>query len=195
MPHYHRLGTIPQKRHTIFKKPDGGLYAEQLVSTEGFSDIYSLTYHCNPPTEVLAIDESYSIAPEIAEAHNMQHRSYKGFKVKPEADYLKSRIPVLVNNDVCLHLAAPSKSMENYFFKNSEADEIIFVHEGSGVLKTPYGQNYFKYGDHIVIPRGTIYQLEFKDENNRLFIIESFSPIRYPKRYVNEMGQLQEHSP
>lgn len=195
MPHYHRLGTIPQKRHTIFKKPDGGLYAEQLVSTEGFSDIYSLTYHCNPPTEVLAIDESYSIAPEIAEAHNMQHRSYKGFDVKPEADYLKSRVPVLVNDDVCLHLAAPSKSMDEYFFKNSEADEIIFVHEGSGILKTPYGQNYFKYGDHIVIPRGTIYQLEFKDENNRLFIIESFSPIRYPKRYVNEMGQLQEHSP
>jgi homogentisate 1,2-dioxygenase len=195
MPHYHRLGTIPQKRHTVFKKPDGGLYAEQLVSTEGFSDIYSLTYHCNPPTEVLAIDESYSIAPEIADAHNMQHRSYKGFNVKPEADYLKSRVPVLVNDDVCLHLAAPSKSMDDYFFKNSEADEIIFVHEGSGILKTPYGQNYFKYGDHIVIPRGTIYQLEFKDENNRLFIIESFSPIRYPKRYVNDMGQLQEHSP
>lgn len=195
MPHYHRLGTIPQKRHTVFKKPNGGLYAEQLVSTEGFSDIYSLTYHCNPPTEVLSIEESYSIAPEIADAHNMQHRSYKGFNVKPEADYLKSRVPVLVNDDVCLHFAAPSKSMKDYFFKNSEADEIIFIHEGSGILKTPYGQNYFKYGDHIVIPRGTIYQLEFKNNNNRLFIIESFSPIRYPKRYVNEMGQLQEHSP
>src|ERR1035437_3071264 len=99
MPHYFSLGKIPPKRHTQFRKPDGGLYAEQLVSTEGFSDIYSLVYHCNPPTRVLKIEDSYSVAPEIAVEHNMQHRGFFGLQVKPKDDYLESRVPVLVNKD------------------------------------------------------------------------------------------------
>ena len=195
MPHYHKLGKIPPKRHTIFRKPDGNLYAEELVSTEGFSDVYSLVYHAYPPTNVLEVEDAYSVAPKVAVNHNMQHRSFNGFNVKPEDDYLKSRVPVLVNNDVYIHVAAPKNSMKDYFFKNSQADEVIFIHEGSGVLKTIYGDLKFGYGDHLVIPRGTIYQFEFKDENNRLFIVESFSPIRYPKRYINKFGQLLEHSP
>ena len=195
MPHYHKLGKIPPKRHTIFRKPDGNLYAEELVSTEGFSDVYSLVYHAYPPTNVLEVEDAYSVAPKVAVNHNMQHRSFNGFNVKPEDDYLKSRVPVLVNNDVYIHVAAPKNSMKDYFFKNSQADEVIFIHEGSGVLKTIYGDIKFGYGDHLVIPRGTIYQFEFKDENNRLFIVESFSPIRYPKRYINKFGQLLEHSP
>ena len=128
MPHYFSLGKIPPKRHTIFRKPDGGLYAEQLVSTEGFSDTYSLTYHCHPPTKVLKIDKPYPVAPEIAYDNNMQHRSFRGMEVPAHEDYLESRVPVLVNNDVYISLAAPSKSMSDYFFKNSGADEMIFIH-------------------------------------------------------------------
>ncbi len=195
MPHYHKLGKIPSKRHTQFRKPDGGLYAEQLVSTEGFSDLYSLTYHVHPPTKVLDIEDSYSIAPEVAIEKNLQHRSFQGFNIKPEADYLKSRVPVLVNNDLYLELAAPTKSMDDYFFKNSQATEVIFVHEGEGTLRTMYGNIDFGYGDHLVIPRGIIYKIDFKTEKNRLFIIESFSYVRFPKRYVNQAGQLLEHAP
>ncbi len=195
MPHYHKLGQIPSKRHIQFRKPDGGLYAEQLVSTEGFSDFYSLVYHCYPPTMVLAVDEPYSIAPTIAVEKNLLSRSFYGFNIKPADDYLKSRIPVLVNNDVHISLAAPRKSTESYFFKNSGADEMIFIHRGEGTLKSMYGNIDFGYGDHIVIPRGIIYQVEFKTTDNRLFIVESFTPIRFPKRYVNRAGQLLEHAP
>jgi homogentisate 1,2-dioxygenase len=195
MPHYHSLGQIPRKRHTQFRKPDGGLYSEQLVSTEGFSDVCSLAYHVYEPTRVTGIDEPYTIAPEIAIERNMQHRSYQGFNIKSGGDYLQSRVPVLVNNDVYLSLAAPESGTNGYFFKNSMADEIIFIHEGEGVLKSMFGQIPFGYGDQLVIPRGTIYQVEFKDEKNRLFIVESFSPIRFPKRYLNHNGQLLEHSP
>jgi homogentisate 1,2-dioxygenase len=195
MPHYHKLGKIPPKRHTIFRKPDGNLYSEELVSTEGFSDVYSLVYHAHPPTNVLEIEEAYAVAPTIAIGHNMQHRSFQGFKAKPTDDYLKSRIPVLVNNDLYIYVAAPRKSMTDYYFKNSQADEVIFIHEGEGKLKTIYGDLKFGYGDHLVIPRGTIYQFQFANENNRLFIVESFSPVRYPKRYINKFGQLLEHAP
>ncbi|HZX62478.1 MAG TPA: homogentisate 1,2-dioxygenase [Bacteroidales bacterium] len=195
MPHYFSLGKIPHKRHTIFRKPDGGLYAEQLVSTEGFSDIYSLVYHCHPPTRVLKIEKDYSVTPEIAVKHNMQHRSFYGLQVKPQDDYLDSRVPVLVNKDVYLSLAAPRKTMTEYFFKNSGADEMIFIHKGTGTLKTMYGKIPFSYGDHLIIPRGIPYQVEFDGEDNRLLIVESFTPIRFPKKYLNTAGQLLEHSP
>ena len=195
MPIYHQLGQIPKKRHIVFRKPNGKLYAEELVSTEGFSSVYSTVYHCHPPTLVKHLGEPYNVEPKIAKAKHLKHTSLIGFKIKPENDYLQSRKPVLVNDDLHISLAAPKQSMTDYFYKNSQADEIIFIHVGSGVLKTGFGEIKFEYGDYIVIPRGTIYQIHFNDENNRLFIIESFSPIRTPKKYRNNHGQLLEHSP
>lgn len=195
MPVYHKLGQIPAKRHTVFRKPDGNLYAEELVSTEGFSSVYSLVYHCHPPTIVKHLGEPYSVEPKIARAKHLKHTSLIGFNIKPEDDFLKSRKPVLVNNDLHIVLAAPKKSMTDYFYKNSQADEMIFIHEGTGKLKTGFGEIKFGYGDYLIIPRGTIYQVKFDTEQNRLFIVESFSPLRSPKRYLNQYGQLMEHAP
>lgn len=195
MAHYHTLGAIPHKRHTQFRKPNGELYSEQLFSTEGFSNDYSILYHNYPPTEIIKTDEPVNVMPEVAEEKMLKHRSLEGFNIKPEADFLESRKAVLVNNDCHIVLAAPTGGTANYFYKNADADEMIFVHEGSGVVKTQYGQIDFAYGDYVVIPRGTIYQIEFATAENRLFIVESFSPIRYPKRYMSKLGQLLEHSP
>lgn len=195
MPHYHKLGNIPHKRHTQFRKPDGGLYSEQLFSTEGFSNDYSLLYHIYPPTQIISTDTPISVMPEVAEEKMLKHRSFEGFAVEPAADYLQSRKAVLVNNDCHIVIAAPQQSMANYFYKNADADEMIFVHEGTGKVTSQYGELSFGYGDYIVIPRGTIYQIHFDTSENRLFIVESFSPIRYPKRYVSNNGQLLEHAP
>jgi len=193
--YYYSLGQMPHKRHTQFRRPDGGLYAEELFSTEGFSNDYTLMYHCHPPTQIIKTEAQYSVAPEVAEEKMLKHRCFEGFQITPVNDYLLSRIPVLVNNDCHIVLAAPGESMTDYFYKNADADEMIFVHEGSGVLKTIYGELSFSYGDYLVIPRGTIYQVEFSGTHNRLFIVESFSPIHFPKRYMSRYGQLLEHSP
>jgi homogentisate 1,2-dioxygenase len=195
MPHYYKLGNIPHKRHTQYRKPDGGLYSEQLFSTEGFSDDYALLYHCHPPTQIIKTEPQVDVSPQVAEEKMLSHRCFEGFQVKPAKDFLDSRIPVLVNSDCHIVLAAPQQSMAGYYYKNTDADEMIFVHEGSGKVKTQYGELPFSYGDYIVLPRGTIYQIEFTDENNRLFIVESFSPLRFPKRYMSRFGQLMEHSP
>jgi len=195
MPHYHKLGNIPHKRHTQFRRPDGELYSEQLFSTEGFSDDYSLMYHVHPPTMIIKTEPQVSVAPQVAEEKMLKPRSFEGFNIKPENDFLKSRKAVLVNNDVHLVLAAPRQSLTEYFYKNTDADEMIYVHEGEGTLHTMYGDLPFGNGDYLVIPRGTIYQIEFKGENNRLLVLESFSPIRYPKKYLSRHGQLLEHSP
>lgn len=195
MPYYHSLGNLPHKRHTQFRKEDGNLYSEQLFSTEGFSNDYSLMYHLYPPTQIIRTDEPVNVMPTVAEEKMLRHRSFEGFNIRPTADYLKSRVPILVNNDCHISLAAPQKSMDDYFYKNADADEIVFIHEGLGIFKSLYGEIIFNEGDYVVIPRGTIHRMEFTTAKNRLFIVESFSPVRFPKKYLSRNGQLLEHSP
>jgi len=195
MPFYHKLGKIPPKRHTQFRKPDGSLYSEQLFGTVGFDGMYSNLYHEQRPTQVKEITNQYSVAPKVAKPNNMHSYRFRGFQVPPENDYLESRKIVLTNSDCSIILAAPKQSQEDYFYKNADADELIFIHKGSGKLRTHMGNLNFSYGDYLLIPRGMIYKLQFDDENNRLFIVESRSPIYTPKRYRNWFGQLLEHSP
>ncbi|MDP1727851.1 MAG: homogentisate 1,2-dioxygenase [Bacteroidota bacterium] len=195
MPIYRHEGLIPSKRHSVFRQPNGQLYHEELFGTEGFSGMSSLAYHLYPPTMVKEHGKPFSVRPEIAIEDNLQNRSYLTFNVKPEDDYIKSRKILFVNNDMTIGVAAPSKSTDDYFFKNADADEMIFVHKGSGMLKTMYGEIEFEYGDYLIIPRGTIYQLQFNTTENKFLIIESFGPIETPNRYRNHYGQYLEHSP
>ena len=195
MPFYRHLGKIPHKRHTVFRQPNGELYHEQLFGTIGFDGMSSLLYHLQPPTKVNEILGKKDISPVIEVDKNMQMRAFKGFDVPEINDLIDSRIPVLTNSDVTLHLSRPTNLTENYFYKNVDADEVIFIHEGKGKLRTQVGNIDFSYGDYLVIPRGMIYQMNFENVNNRHFIIESRHPIYTPKRYRNWFGQLLEHSP
>jgi len=195
MPQYHKQGLIPHKRHTQFRNTEGKLYAEELVSTHGFSNIYSLIYHCHPPTMVKSLGEPFSREPKIVAQRFLKHQSFLGFNIQAEDDYIESKKAVLINNDLHISLAAPRNSITDYFLKNADADEVIFVHKGSGILKTIYGNIDFGYGDYLVIPRGTIFQLHFNDDDNRLFIVDSFTAIEFPKRYLNSYGQFEEHAP
>jgi len=195
MPIYHKLGNIPAKRHTVFKSPTGKLYYEQLFGTEGFSGISSLLYHIHRPTQIKEILRSYSIAPKIAVANNIKPLLLSTFQVPPKVDYLESRTPLMLNNDCIIGVAAPQKSVTDYFFKNADADEMLFIHKGKGVLKTFMGEIPFEYGDYLIIPRGIIYQIHFETTENRILYLESYQPIYTPKRYRNSFGQLLEHSP
>jgi len=195
MPFYHKLGIIPPKRHTQFRKPNGELYYEQLFGTVGFDGMYSNMYHIHRPTQVKEIIKQYSVAPVVAKANNMQSYKLAGFDVKPEKDYLESRKIVLTNSDCHITLAAPQNKTQDYFYKNTDSDEMIFIHKGSGKLRTFLGNLDFKYGDYLLVPRGIIYKIDFDTDDNRLFIVESKRPIYTPKRYRNWFGQLLEHSP
>ena len=199
MPIYHKLGKIPEKRHTTFKKSYNGVasgyYYEQLFGTEGFSGMASLLYHVYRPTMITDILERVDVSPEIAVDKNLTARRLIGFDVAPADDFLDSRRYLMVNDDLYIGVAAPRRSMSDYFYKNGGADELLFIHRGSGRLRTLLGIISFEYGDYLIIPRGMIYQIEFDGDDNRLFFIESFSPIYTPKRYRNEFGQLLEHSP
>jgi homogentisate 1,2-dioxygenase len=195
MPLYHHLGNLPQKRHTTFFKKDGTLHYEQLFGTEGFNGMASLLYHLHRPTMVKDVKVVGDVSPKIAMPKALISQRLKGFDLPSENDFLDSRKILYCNNDLLIGLAAPKDSVTDYFYKNADADEVIFVHKGSGTLKTLVGNINFEYGDYLVIPRGMIYQIHFNTKDNRLFFVESFSPVYTPKRYKNSVGQHLEHSP
>ncbi|MDQ3018238.1 MAG: homogentisate 1,2-dioxygenase, partial [Bacteroidota bacterium] len=152
-------------------------------------------YHLHRPTQVKHIGPAQNVTPIVAVDRNLTARILKGFEVPAGGDILTSRHPLLVNKDIHIGLAAPTKSLREYFYKNADCDELIFIHRGTGTLRTFLGNIPFEYGDYLVIPRGMIYQMDFDTEDNKILYAESFHPIYTPKRYRNWFGQLLEHSP
>jgi len=196
MAYYYTLGNIPHKRHTQFRQPDGSLYAEQLVGTLGFSGLSSLLYHINPPTQISRIGEPVPFAPKKAEGIKLAPHHLRTLNQKTTGpDYLNARKTMLFNSDVAISICNPSEQSMDYYYKNAQADEVIFVHEGSGDLLTQMGRIPFKPGDYLVIPRTIIHKFRFDEGQTRLLVIESFSPVETPRRYRNQFGQLLEHAP
>tara|TARA_B100000780_G_scaffold77288_2_gene52235 strand:+ start:11915 stop:13069 length:1155 start_codon:yes stop_codon:yes gene_type:complete len=195
MPRYHTLGNIPHKRHTVFRKKDGNIHYEELFGTIGFEGMSSLMYHLHRPTQVKSIKPAYSVEPEIAVEKNLKAYLMKGFDVPKVKDHLESRISLMLNNDLNISLSSPLNLEEKYFYKNTDGDEVIFVHRGSGVLRSVLGNLKFSPGDYLVIPRGVIYTMKFNSDDNKLFIVESYTPVYTPKRYRNHFGQMLENSP
>ena len=191
--YYHRLGSIPQKRHTQFRQPDGSLYKEELVTSEGFSGTYSILYHINPPTRVKQIKDPIRYGATRTEVYNLRHCHLNTSGVASTGtDYLNARKVLLTNNDCSISICSPSQRKMDYFYKNAEGDEVIYIHDGKGVLISPFGKLEIRQGDYVVIPRTVIYKLEFEEGPLRLLIIESASPVETVKRYRNELGQLLE---
>ncbi len=193
---YHHLGNIPSKRHTQFLQPDGTLYKEEVVSSEGFSGIYSILYHINPPTRIKTLREPVKYGPKKLEEYGLRqtHLNTSAVGITGD-DYLEARKVLLMNNDCSLAICSPKKRSMDYFYKNAEGDEVFFVHDGSGTLITQFGTIEFRKGDYVVIPRTVIYKIQFNEGPLRLLIIESASPVETVKRYRNQLGQLLEHSP
>jgi len=194
MPFYVQRGNIPPKRHIQHRDANGNLYYEEHASREGFSDIYSNMYHLRHPTRIAEVGKFTPYALKPAEDRVHRHRHLETFKFKPEGNWVVGRKAIAFNNDVALKVAVPNEE-GNFFYRNGIADEIIFVHHGEGTMNSYYGKLDFHPGDYIVIPKGVLYKLDLKTDNNRLLIIESAGPVEPPRRYRNEFGQLLEHSP
>jgi homogentisate 1,2-dioxygenase len=194
MSRYHRLGNLPHKHHTQFRKPDGGLYTEQLFSTRGFSGPMSTLYHVNMPTEVSGWEDRGSVHPVYAPDEPLRHRHLKTARLKPCGDAVTGRVTLMGNQDVTWSQVVVADQMETYY-KNADGDECLFIHDGSGTLESLFGTITFGPGDYLVIPRGTIYKLNFDKLPVKMIAIVSFGSIEVPRRYRNDYGQLLEHAP
>ena len=194
--YYHKLGNIPPKRHTQFRQPDGSLYKEELVSSEGFSNIYSNLYHINAPTRSKGIIKQEPYGAKRIDDYSLRQTHLNTSKVATTGDdFLGARKVLLMNSDCSISICSPKQRKMDYFYKNAEGDEVLYIHDGKGVLISQFGKLEIRQGDYVVIPRTVIYKLEFEEGPLRLLIVESASPIETPNRYRNELGQLLEHSP
>ncbi|MGX1191516.1 homogentisate 1,2-dioxygenase [Metabacillus sp. SLBN-84] len=191
--YYRTLGTIPHKRHTMFKKEDGSLYREQVMGTKGFSGVQSILYHHYMPTEVVKSELLQPCMPEYEKTDSLKHRHFFTDAVTEKGDALSAREYLLGNDDLLIGVIKADKPMSS-FYRNGDGDELFFVHEGSGKVETMFGVITYRSGDYILIPIGTIYRIQPETETAFL-VVESCSQITTPKRYRNEYGQLLEHSP
>ncbi len=197
MPHYVTRGRIPPKRHTQFRTPSGQLYAEEVFGTRGFSGIASILYHLHAPTRVTefaALPLPATASAEVVPEETLRHRHLRTGGMPPHGDAVSGRIALLANDDVVMGLCRPAIGMD-YFYKNADGDDLLFVHEGAGRLETLFGTLPYRPGDYLVIPRGTIYRVREEPGETRMLVIESASAVEPPRRYRNEYGQLLEHSP
>ncbi len=196
MPFYHKLGDIPRVKHTTFFKKDGeSLYREELISSKGFSGVYSNIYHHHLPAAVKSITKlavkkemSWPEAPLI-------YTHFFTDEIDIEGDFIESRVEILHNNHCSIQTARVSRDMD-YFYRNAHAAEYVFVHRGSGDMYSQFGKLPFAPGDQLIIPRATTYQLKFDDyKNNKLLIIESDTAFEIPRHFRNDYGQMEEHAP
>jgi homogentisate 1,2-dioxygenase len=192
MPFYHRLGQLPPKRHTQFRNPQGVLYTEEVMGLEGFSGIQSLLYHNHPPTRIKKAEKISSIDPGFVDFGALRARQFRTSGLAPQGDPLEARQVLLGNDDVWLGMSVASQSME-YYYRNSQAYEVWFLHQGSVKFRSQFGNLDLREGDYLVIPYGVTWQM--LTDSARFFTIECPSQIQPPKRYRNQHGQLLEHSP
>ena len=194
MPTYHTLGSIPRKRHLVFRKPDGGLYAEELMGNEGFTGPSALLYHVHPPTTVLAVKRLREITWEADPDRTLRHRHFLTARIPEGGSPTLDRVPLLFNRDIGMLFARPTRT-DPHFYKNGQADEVVYVGEGSGVLETVFGDLPYRKGDYLVIHRGILHRYGMNAEPHRLLVFESRGYVRTPKRYRNEYGQIVEGAP
>jgi len=196
MPIYHTLGQIPRKRHIVFRRPDGGLYAEELMGHEGFTGTSSLLYHAHPPTTVKSVRRIRDMAYEADADETLRHRHFLTSRVRPGGSPTLDRTPLLFNQDIAMLYVEPDEQ-DPHFYKNAQADEIVYVSKGSGVLESVFGELPYGEGDYLVIHRGIIhrFKLNIAAGPTKLLVMESRGHVRWPKRYRNEFGQLLEGAP
>lgn len=193
MPFYVRAGSLPAKRHIQFRRPDGGLYAEELFSTKGFESVYSLLYHLRPPTATLDVRRWERQSARLTPNAPPRNRHLQTQRSLRSGDAVEARVPLLGNDDLLLSTVDVERPME-YFYRNAGGDELFFVHRGSGTLESAFGELAYRAHDYLVVPCGTVYRLK-PAAPSRLLVHELRGALEIPRRFRNEFGQLAEHAP
>jgi len=201
MSNYLKLGQVPKKRHIQFKRDPAssykgeGLYYEHVLTTAGFDRAYSILYHLYPPTRVKHVEVAGELGPKAAEGLPLRHHHLKTAQIPRAGDPVRGRIPLLFNADVTCFRCRPAEAQRT-IYRNATADEVLFIYAGGGTLETHYGALSYRKNDYLVIPRGTPYRLvPANPQAEDYLILESFSPVRLPVRYLNPDGQLKLGAP
>jgi homogentisate 1,2-dioxygenase len=190
---YHRLGDVPAKRHVQVRR-DGRLLTEEVLGFEGFSGNESILYHLHSPCRVREVGGFTPLVREEWVPPTHVHRLTNTAPVAPGGDWLHGRRLLQFNRDVEVSIAKPTQDHDG-FYRNGEGDEVLFVHHGSGVVETAFGDVPYRPHDYVVIPRGTTYHIRMDEGPQTWLCLFTPGEIETPDRYRNRYGQLLEHAP
>jgi homogentisate 1,2-dioxygenase len=197
MAHYQQRGSVPPKRHTQHRGPDGTLYYEELMGEEGFASDSSLLYHREIPSAIVDArvwelpDQSMVPNEPLLPRHLQLHEL---FSDGAEVDAVTGRRLVLGNDDVRISYAVANAPSPLY--RNAIGDECIYVESGEASVETVFGTLRAKQGDYVLLPRATTHRwLPSGDQPLRVYCIEANSHISPARRYLSRFGQLLEHAP
>ncbi len=177
----------------VFSESDV-LYPEQLIGNEGFAGLSSLLYHRRRPTPIASIKTLRELARERDPQRVFAPRHFQTTQLPAITSPIADRVPLLFNDDVTIAYANTTKA-DDFFYRNGQADEVVFVVAGEGVLESLMGELPYRQGDYLVIPRGLLHRYRFSSATTRFLVIESTGSIRTPKHYRNAFGQLTEFAP
>ncbi len=195
MSHYLRAGEIPHKRHTQFRKADGSLHHEEVMGIHGFSGVQSILYHLHPPTAIERIEDRIGNGLKLEYAGPLRHRLIRAAEAPEQGNAVSGRVALLTNRDLVLSVVRFREAMD-YWYRYAHGDELLFVHEGHGVLETQFGRLEYRPGDYLVLPTGVVWRLLPRaGEPQRMLCVEAAGHIEPPRRYVNRYGQFLENSP
>ncbi len=188
---YVKQGEMPESRHTFQSRQN--LLREELFGEESFDGPYSLIYHRNEPTRVKNLRREEKTNAPNAVNKEFIHRHLDGLKLDREGNFFTGRQYLLLNSKLYIGITKPAEKF-NDLFRSALNDQLFFVHEGSGMLRSVFGDLNFSAGDYVYVPKGTTYCIDYTSELV-VFFLESSERIGIPPRYLNIYGQIKEGSP
>ncbi|HEX6766277.1 MAG TPA: homogentisate 1,2-dioxygenase [Polyangiaceae bacterium] len=190
-------GDVPAKPHTALRSDDGVLRYEECFTRHGFEGAFSILYHLHRPHEAEPAPlPRHFPAPRAAADRPLARRHYRTLEL-PElgSSPLESRLPLLFNDDVVIGFVRP-RAQDTSYFVNADADELFYVHQGGGTLRSPFGNLVFRGGDYVVVPRGTLHRFVPDPELPQAWLsIECKNDVGIPAHYRNAVGQLRMDAP
>jgi homogentisate 1,2-dioxygenase len=194
MPYYQRVGEVPPKRHTQFRTPSGGLYAEELMGSDGFSAASSLLYHRRPPTALVGAETVAPADEDLRPNEPLLPHHLRTEDAAGGGDLVTGRRVLLANEDVRLAVARPDGPSGLY--RNATGDELVYLRTGGARLESSFGTLDARAGDYVVVPTGTTHRwIPAAGEPVHALVLEARGHVGPPERYLSPQGQFLEHSP
>jgi homogentisate 1,2-dioxygenase len=158
-------GEASRQAHTDLPK---GTYEREL-GKEGFFGPATHMYHRHPPTGWTSFEGP--LRPRAIDTTKLA-----GTDRSPWSASL-----LLSNHALQLRHCKLDGSMDA-LARNSDGDELIFVHEGAGALYCDYGHLDLRDGDYVLLPRGTMWRIETSQVMTLLLLEATNDSFKLPDK-------------
>jgi homogentisate 1,2-dioxygenase len=190
------VGQVPRKHHLALRDEAGRLRYEECLTRDGFEGPYTIVYHRERPQafHTGSTQHGSPVAKGVV-PEDLKRRHFRGAELaRNKAPAIDGRIPFFFNDDLVLALCAPHGA-DPVYYSNGDGDELLFVFEGAGLLRSLLGDLRYEKNDYLFLPRGLVYRLIPDDGPQFLLSLEMRKGVGIPSQWRNQVGQLRMDAP